>query len=169
MRVWEESVLSFFVFVGPHPQHIEVPRLGVELGLYLLAYATAIATRDPSHICNPHHSSWQRWTPNSLNEARVRICILTDTSQLCYHCATMGTPKVSFIVKFFWTPAPWGIPGTRSPGSHSCSVQDRVPWDLRQQFIPRLLLQWPMGGSSKMRVWRLLSGQTLRSRSCVVV
>ena len=33
--------LFLFVFLGPHPQHMEVPRLGVELGLQLLAYTTA--------------------------------------------------------------------------------------------------------------------------------
>ena len=34
-------------FLGPHLQHMEVPRLEVELELYLLAYATATAMRDP--------------------------------------------------------------------------------------------------------------------------
>ena len=38
----------FFFFLGPHPQCIEVPRLGVESGLQLLAYTT-IAMQDPSH------------------------------------------------------------------------------------------------------------------------
>ena len=39
---------SFFSFVlsGPHPQHMEVPRLGVESELLLPAYATATATTD---------------------------------------------------------------------------------------------------------------------------
>ena len=40
-------------------QHIQVPRLGVQLELQLLAYATATAMQDPSHICNQHHSSRQ--------------------------------------------------------------------------------------------------------------
>ena len=42
---------SFFLFFGGgglHPQHMEVPRLGVELALQLLAYTTAIATLDLS-------------------------------------------------------------------------------------------------------------------------
>ena len=38
----------FFVFLGPHMKHMEVPRLGVELELWLLAYATATAMQDPS-------------------------------------------------------------------------------------------------------------------------
>ena len=40
----------FFVFclLGPHPQYMEVPRLGVELELRLPVYTTATATRDLS-------------------------------------------------------------------------------------------------------------------------
>ena len=38
---------------------MELPRLGAELELQLLAYITAIATQDPSRICNLHHSSRQ--------------------------------------------------------------------------------------------------------------
>ena len=41
---------------------MEVPRLGVEPELQLLAYTTDTAMRDPSYICDPHHSS--------LSEAR---------------------------------------------------------------------------------------------------
>ena len=37
----------FFVFLGPHPQHVEVPRLGVKLELQLPAYTTGTAMRDP--------------------------------------------------------------------------------------------------------------------------
>ena len=47
----------FFVFLGPHPWHMEVPRLGVETELQLPAYATATATLDLSLICDLHHSS----------------------------------------------------------------------------------------------------------------
>ena len=39
-----------FVFLGPYPRHMEVPRLGVQLKLQLLAYTTATAMPDPSHI-----------------------------------------------------------------------------------------------------------------------
>ena len=34
-------------FLGPHPWHMEAPRLEVELELQLPAYATATATQDP--------------------------------------------------------------------------------------------------------------------------
>ena len=46
-----------FVFLGPYLQHMEVPRLGVESEFKLLAYATATAVPDLSHICDLHHSS----------------------------------------------------------------------------------------------------------------
>ena len=41
----------FFVFyLGPHLQHMEVPRLGVKSELQLPAYTTAKAVLDLSHI-----------------------------------------------------------------------------------------------------------------------
>ena len=51
------SFFFFFCFLGPHPWHMEVPRLGVELELQLLAFATATAMPDPSHVCNLHHTA----------------------------------------------------------------------------------------------------------------
>ena len=39
--------LPVFWFFGLHLQHIEVPRLGIELDQQLLAYVTATATPDP--------------------------------------------------------------------------------------------------------------------------
>ena len=47
-----------FCFLGPHLQHMEVPRLGVKLELQLPAYATAMP--DPSLVCDLHHSSQQQ-------------------------------------------------------------------------------------------------------------
>ena len=50
---WLMLLYPFFVclvFLGPHPQYMEVPRLGVEPKLQLWAYTTATATQDPSHI-----------------------------------------------------------------------------------------------------------------------
>ena len=60
---------------------MEIPRLGVELELQLLAYKTAMATStvDPSHICDLDHSSQQHWILNRLSEARDQTCILIVT------------------------------------------------------------------------------------------
>ena len=60
--VWFLFVCLFvFAFLGLDLQHLEVLRLGVESELQLLAYTTATATPDPSHVCSLHHSSQQHW------------------------------------------------------------------------------------------------------------
>ena len=51
--------ILFFVFLGLHPGHMEVSRLGIESELQLSAYTRATAMLDPSHICDLHHSSGQ--------------------------------------------------------------------------------------------------------------
>ena len=40
----------FFFFFWPNLQQMEVPVLGVEVGLQLQAYTTATAPLDPSHV-----------------------------------------------------------------------------------------------------------------------
>ena len=51
---WELLLFYFlFCFLGPHPWHMEVPRLEVKSELQLLAYTTATATPDLSHVCDP--------------------------------------------------------------------------------------------------------------------
>ena len=87
---------SFLFFLGPHPWHMEVPRLGVKSELQLLAYTMATATQDPSRIYNLHHSSWQCWISSLLSGARDRTGILMDTSQIHFCCATMGPPDSAF-------------------------------------------------------------------------
>ena len=48
----EAKAMSIITFLGgPHPWHMDIPRLGVESELQLLAYTTATATRDLSRIC----------------------------------------------------------------------------------------------------------------------
>ena len=72
---------SFFVcfsFGGLCLSHMEVPRLGDELELQLLA----TETWDLSHICNLHSSLWQWQILNSLMKARDETRILMDTSQV---------------------------------------------------------------------------------------
>ena len=51
---------------------MEVPRLGVESELPLLAYTTATATQDLSCVCGLHHSSLQGWILNPPSLARDR-------------------------------------------------------------------------------------------------
>ena len=69
----------YFVFLGLHPEHMEVPRLGVKPELQLPAYATATAMWDLSDVYNLHHSSWQHCVLNPLSETRNKSCLLMDT------------------------------------------------------------------------------------------
>ena len=93
------SVCLSFVFIGLHPWHLEVSRLGIESDLYPLAYATATATWDLSHICDLHRSSWQRKILNPMGKAKDWTLVLKDTSWLrilvwfVNHWATRGTPR----------------------------------------------------------------------------
>jgi len=84
---------------------MEIPRLGVELQLQLPAYITATATQDLSHVCDLHHSSRQHQILNIPSKARDRTHVLMDTSQICFHWATRGTPFSSFLVCLH----PWSI------------------------------------------------------------
>ena len=61
--------LKFFYFMIAPVAH-EVPQLGVESEMQLLAYATATLMWDLSHICNLRYSSWQCRILIPLSEAR---------------------------------------------------------------------------------------------------
>ena len=70
------------IIFSMHLQHMEVPSLGIESELLLVAYTTATATRDLSQICGLHHSEWKHQILNSLNEGGDQTHILVDTSQV---------------------------------------------------------------------------------------
>ena len=80
---------------------MEVPRLGIKAELLLLAYTTASATPDPSHICNLHRSLWQHWILNPLSEARDQTCILLDTSRILNPLSHNGNSAYFFFLSFF--------------------------------------------------------------------
>ena len=78
---WEVCIIispTFFLFLGPHPWHMEVPRLGVESEPQPLTYATATAM--PDLRCTAACGSAGSF--NSLSEARDGTCILMDTGQV---------------------------------------------------------------------------------------
>ena len=77
----------FFVLLGSHLKHMEIPRLRVklELQLQLPAHATATAMPDPGCICDLHHSSGQHRILNPMHWARDRTGVLMDTTQV-HHC-----------------------------------------------------------------------------------
>ena len=64
-----------FCFLGSHPGHMAVSRLGVKSEVQLPAYATAVAMQDVSPICDLHHSSWQHLIVNLLSKAKDRTHI----------------------------------------------------------------------------------------------
>ena len=59
-----------FCFLGPHPKHMEVPRLGVQSELQLPATPQPQQCSDPSRVCDLHYSSGQRRVLNPPSEAR---------------------------------------------------------------------------------------------------
>ena len=79
---------NFFFFLGLHPQHMEVPRPGVQSELQPWGHTTATATCDPSCVCNLHHSSGQRRILNPLSKARDRTSNLMVPNWIHFHCAT---------------------------------------------------------------------------------
>ena len=52
-----QLLFFFFCFLGPHPWHMQVPRLRVESELQLPAYTLAMP--NPSCVFDLHHSSQQ--------------------------------------------------------------------------------------------------------------
>ena len=75
---------SFFLFcfLGLQLWHMEIPRIGVESELQLLAYTTATVMQDPSHVCDLHLSSWQHQILYRLREAKDQTHVLVVTSQI---------------------------------------------------------------------------------------
>ena len=77
------SYLAFFFgFLGLHLRPMEVPRLGFEAELQLLAPTTATAMQDPSCICHLHPSSWQCRILNPRSEARDQTRVLMGPSRI---------------------------------------------------------------------------------------
>jgi len=80
---------------------MEVPRLGVESELQLLAYTTATAMPDPSCVCSLHRSLWQHQIFDSLSQASDRTCIFMDTSQILNHNGTPLSPVFKLHKDFY--------------------------------------------------------------------
>ena len=83
-----------FFFLGLHLRHMELPRLGVKSELQLLAYTTAIATPDPSHICDLCYNLKQCHDP--LSEARDRTHLLIGTNHVLNPLSHNGNSLITF-------------------------------------------------------------------------
>ena len=93
----------FFSFLGPHPWHMGVPRLGVKSELQLLVYTTATATPDPSLVCDLHHSSQHHQILDPLSKARDGTCILMDPSLVRFAAPQRELPiQCSVFFHFLW-------------------------------------------------------------------
>ena len=69
----------FFYFLQLHLWHMEIPGLEVKSELQLQAYTIAMATLDPSHICDLCHSLQQHLILNPLSEVRDRTHVPMET------------------------------------------------------------------------------------------
>ena len=87
----------YIAFLWLHSRHVEVPRLGFEKELQLLAYATATAIPDPSYVFELHHSSQQHRILNPLSKARDLTCNIMVPRQIYFCYASMGTPKTKIL------------------------------------------------------------------------
>ena len=94
--------LFIYCFLGPHLQHTEVPRLGVKSEPQPLAYTTATATPDLSHICDLHYSSRQHLILNPPSKARDQTFVPMDASQIRFCWAMKGTPNTRFGAIQIW-------------------------------------------------------------------
>ena len=79
---------------------MEGPRLGVQLELQMLAYVTATAMLDLSHICNLHHSSHKHQILNPLSEARdptqALVGFVSLHHDICsFSVSSPGNPELS--------------------------------------------------------------------------
>ena len=98
LQVFSFFSFSFsFCFLGPHPRHMEVPSLGVQSELQLLAYVTYTATPDLSHVFDLHHSSRQCQTHSPVSKARDRTCNLMVPSRNLFHWAMSGNTLFFFF------------------------------------------------------------------------
>ena len=73
----------FSPFLGPPPQHMEVPRLGV--------------SSEPACTRGRHHSPQQRWILNPLIKATDRTWNLTVPSWIHFRCATTRNSPFIFL------------------------------------------------------------------------
>ena len=61
------------------------------IGSVVVDYTRTTVKRDPSCICDLHHSSWQCQLPDPLSKARDGTRILMHTCRIRFRRATMGT------------------------------------------------------------------------------
>ena len=136
-------VCLFVYFLGLHSWHMLVPRWGIQPELQLPAFATATAMQDLSHICDPHHSSWQRQTLNPLTEARNWTWSLKVPSWIHFCCAMTGTPGQAVFIRPEISPSFWGAfhpHDLGKPGNKMANNPDaEATWSAFESGLPLAL------------------------------
>ena len=97
-----------------------------------------MATQDPNHICNLHHSSQQRWIPNPLSKVRDRTRHLMVTSLIHFRCATTGILNNSWFWEQRGTFFRYDVVFGKTSSVVSLS-------DTRVDFIPLFLFRVSLG------------------------
>ena len=87
-------VWPFLFFLGPHPQHMEVSRLGVKLELQLLAYTTAkesrIRAKSATYItAHSNAGSLIHWARPGIKPMSSCILVGFVTSESQWECLTI--------------------------------------------------------------------------------
>ena len=90
------SLFFFFFFLGLHLQLMEVPRVGTESELHLLAYTTAKTRQDSNCICDLSWGLQQCWILKPLSKARDQTQILKDTSCVLNQLSHSGNSLFTF-------------------------------------------------------------------------
>ena len=88
----------FFFFWAPTHAAYEVPGLRVKSELQLHTYTRAMATVDPSHICDPCCSMQQCQILNPLSRSGIEPTSSWTLCQVLSHWATAGTPLLCFYL-----------------------------------------------------------------------
>ena len=84
----------FFIFLGPHLQHVSVPWLGFKLELQLLAYTTATTMPNLIPVFSLHCSSWPpSWTLNTWGIPGFQPLSSWILVRFLTHWATASTPN----------------------------------------------------------------------------
>ena len=81
----------FFCFLGSHPRHMEVPRLGLHRSCSCQPISQPRQCQIWALVWDLYHSSWPRWFLDPLRKAGDRTCILMDTSWIHFRGTAMGT------------------------------------------------------------------------------
>ena len=98
--------LSFFyVFLGPHLQDVELPRLEMESDLHLPAYTTT--TLDPSGICNLHCHLQKCWSLTHWARPGIKPTSSQRQRQVLNSLSHNGNSYDKFLILISFFPWPF--------------------------------------------------------------